>query len=423
MSQRNSLLVPKFKYTDEEDRKQWIEHIYPISEYLLHVVKQIEWERFHLNYFIYGGSALEIYNNQYKALTEKKGFSLHSYVDPTADIDVEVCSNNDSDSFDTLFDDICIKLQENIIPIEKYSNFTVKPTRDDLEKTEALYYGTPFTVVKSKQIHNFVVQYIRADHERKGIDLRIQINIRINDTYKDHCVEFLLNNKKCSEEKRFFTEKILGYTLINIFSELKNCMDVISNGDSYNSKPPFSYKFKKIPHYITRSIYLFFLIIVLFEEPLQLKQFKEQHETIQEIFNSIIFNIEFILSNKGKTKGESVFGLWEHIGPPEEEMFEYVKTCLQFLFRNLRFNEVVSLILYRAYKNIQKRFREQMEESKVYLSQRYREQIEFLENYYTRGGASGGRRRSKKTNKKLKLFKKSKKKSNSPFKKHKGIHH
>ena len=66
---------------------------------------------------------------------------------------------------------------------------------------------------------------------------------------------------------------------------------------------------------------------------------------------------------------------------------------------------------------------EESKESKVYLSQRYREHIEFLENYYTRGGASGGMRRSKKTKKKLKLFKKSKKKSNSPFKKHKGIHH
>ena len=111
------LKTPKFKYTLNEERKVFISSMYPYADYFMNAVRDIPWKlytfaeeteyTFHNSksmttiteshreykmcknenyptYVLLGGCAYEILNKKYRNI------NLHSYCDPTGDIDVSI---------------------------------------------------------------------------------------------------------------------------------------------------------------------------------------------------------------------------------------------------------------------------------------------------------------------------------------------
>jgi hypothetical protein len=114
-----------FKYTKDEKRIQWNKHTYPIGEYMIALVQSIPWLDYSFTgkvnflhyddedekyahplwiekeietkkitippYYYFGGCVYEILNSLYK---KQLGNSLHTFTDPTGDIDVRLCVPN-----------------------------------------------------------------------------------------------------------------------------------------------------------------------------------------------------------------------------------------------------------------------------------------------------------------------------------------
>lgn len=124
-----------FKYTKDEKRILWNKHTYPIGEYIIALVQSIPWKKYSFKgkvkflyyddedeslnyplwiekeietteiiyppYYYFGGCVYEILNTMYRKQLEK---SLHTFTDPTGDIDVRLCLPNikikDPDTFE-----------------------------------------------------------------------------------------------------------------------------------------------------------------------------------------------------------------------------------------------------------------------------------------------------------------------------------
>lgn len=92
--------VPAFKYTTDPARRAWTTMIYPYAPYFFNLLREIPWGSFYFNnndftakcnsrvpYIIKGGAAFEIID---RGLADKAWPSLHDYVDPTGDIDINI---------------------------------------------------------------------------------------------------------------------------------------------------------------------------------------------------------------------------------------------------------------------------------------------------------------------------------------------
>lgn len=131
-----------FKYTKDKKRILWNKYTYPIGEYIIQLVQNIPWKDYSFEgkikflyyieddddnlipawkehtiktkpidkfpYYFFGGCVYEILNNEFKQL----GNSLHTYTDPTGDVDVRIGLPN-------------IEIKEKII--DDYSDFMFEP--------------------------------------------------------------------------------------------------------------------------------------------------------------------------------------------------------------------------------------------------------------------------------------------------------
>lgn len=108
-----------FKYTQDPDRILWTKNVFPIAEYIIQAIQNIPWSTYTFEgisafwsnteavfqrediqvktnaptslYFYFGGSVYEIMNGLY----DRPGLpDLHSYVDPTGDLDVMIMLPN-----------------------------------------------------------------------------------------------------------------------------------------------------------------------------------------------------------------------------------------------------------------------------------------------------------------------------------------
>ena len=102
-----------FKYTQDPDRILWTKNVFPIAEYIIQAIQKIPWESYKFvgtsafwkksgrferddfevtihpsstpRYYYFGGSVYEIMNKLYNRADMP---NLHSYVDPTGDLDI-----------------------------------------------------------------------------------------------------------------------------------------------------------------------------------------------------------------------------------------------------------------------------------------------------------------------------------------------
>jgi hypothetical protein len=110
-----SIKESSFKYTTNKERKKWIKHLYPFGEYFIHLFSKIDYNDYSYKgkfrawyvvgddeykyddinieakhkksltpFYYFGGVSYELLNETYKCV------DLHKYVDPTADIDIEL---------------------------------------------------------------------------------------------------------------------------------------------------------------------------------------------------------------------------------------------------------------------------------------------------------------------------------------------
>jgi hypothetical protein len=107
-----------FKYTEDSDRKLWTKNVFPIAEYIIQAIQNIPWSTYSFDaystvwkssgstfeseevrvktlplsegesrYYYFGGSVYEIMNKLYNRANMP---NLHTYVDPTGDLDVMI---------------------------------------------------------------------------------------------------------------------------------------------------------------------------------------------------------------------------------------------------------------------------------------------------------------------------------------------
>jgi len=142
------LMVPKFKYTFDEERKLFINCLYPYSDIFLNTIREIPWNNYSYNglidikyeefrkpainlqiesntgdnkpvcYFL-GGTVYEILNQKFK-----NSVDYHSYADATSDIDVTLYPPKINYKNDGLMNDYitCLFINENENRINPYYN-------------------------------------------------------------------------------------------------------------------------------------------------------------------------------------------------------------------------------------------------------------------------------------------------------------
>jgi hypothetical protein len=144
------LMVPKFKYTFDEERKLFINCLYPYSDYFLNMIREINWNAYSYNgpidvvyseyrkpelniqpegstegnkpvcYFL-GGTVYEILNQKFK-----NSVDYHNYADATSDIDVSLylprIKLKDNNLMDEYVRSVFINENENRIN-HYYNNF------------------------------------------------------------------------------------------------------------------------------------------------------------------------------------------------------------------------------------------------------------------------------------------------------------
>jgi len=267
--------VPPFKYTVEEDRKRWISLLYPLSPMFLQLVKDINWAGLGLTYQLFGGTAYELYNAEYYDLTTKEGFNLHTYADPTADIDISVFYDptkniNGTITNTTLFDEILKK-------VTSLNYYFVKHLGANTFST-ALLNKAKYQRYEQVGFFNITLKYFW------GHGYRIRIECTIG-TFTDHIMEFIIYPKPPIEVPSLL---IKGFYVRDILYELYRNIAVI-NEDCFNSRKYTLSNIKAVNH-SNRFIYGYKLldILCLNKQYILSTESSYYQETLTLLFNEIL---------------------------------------------------------------------------------------------------------------------------------------
>lgn len=215
--------VPRFKYSDNA-RKKWVSAVYPLSGYFLDLIKHLPWEELGLKYSIFGGAAYELYNRQFYSLTKEHGFDLHTYADPTADIDVDIITTKNESALeysDILFNNVVRELRLRM-PIFRKHLFN-----EDINEHPAFEQQDGARTYKHEYVDFFLVS---IDTTFNSIRIRISLQVA---EHTDHCVELILESRASKRSReclvndiptRNLLDEVVGsfgryFLLLNIYRE------------------------------------------------------------------------------------------------------------------------------------------------------------------------------------------------------------
>jgi len=262
MAENGLVKVPPFKYTSNEfntNRKKWVSTMYPLSIYFLDIIKGINWAELGFTYYIFGGAAYEVYNRTYTTLTNSYGFNLHTYADPTSDIDVAVAfldpsilKNPDKmkEMIDALFDAIAQQLEatryfNKFLNTPNYSENILTPKNKD-------------DTYAPRQVGPFILGYFKDTEDTENTSYRIRLNYKIGD-YIDHSMEFLIANGMPGRQHVLNT----GLIVRDLYFELYRNIDLIHEwyDDLVMNRTDFTVK---VINHIGRFTYGFQLLNILY---------------------------------------------------------------------------------------------------------------------------------------------------------------
>jgi hypothetical protein len=224
--------VPRFKYSDDA-RKKWVSTVYPLSGYFLELIKHLPWKELGLKYSIFGGAAYELYNRQFYSLTKDHGFDLHTYADPTADIDVSIATTENESALgysDILFNHVVRELRLRM-PIFRKHLFN-----EDINEHPALesQYGT-------RTYNHEYVDFFLVTINTSINSIRIRISLEVAE-HTDHCVELILESRVSKQSRecpvnhiptRNLLDEVLGsfgryFLLLNMYREGNESPDTLT---------------------------------------------------------------------------------------------------------------------------------------------------------------------------------------------------
>jgi hypothetical protein len=196
MSQNIIARTPTFKYTTNKfnkKRKEWISTMYPFSTHFLDILKRIPWTDLGFTYCIFGGAAYEVYNMTYAKITEADGYNLHTYVDPTSDIDVNVTyldpeiNKLKPEDISEIISNLYSAIADELEAVPYFTKYLNTPDYSESNKQENEF--GPFLL--SDQIGPFILG-IYQDDKTRSVSYRIRVNYKIGVDI-DHNMEFLID--------------------------------------------------------------------------------------------------------------------------------------------------------------------------------------------------------------------------------------
>jgi len=260
MAENILVKIPPFKYTSNEfntKRKKWVSMMYPLSTHFLDIVKRIDWKKLGFAYYIFGGAAYEMYNMTYATLTDTYGFNLHTYVDPTSDIDVIVAflhpesltTDKIINMIGALYDAIAEQLEATPRYFNKFLNI---PT--NFEKNMGHNYNGTFLI--GDIIGPLMLELYKDTDKDKSY--RIRINYKIED-HIDHSMEFLIGTGFPGHSLQLHT----GLMVRDLYFELYRNIDLINEwyDDILLNRTDFTVK---VINHIGRFTYGFQLLNILY---------------------------------------------------------------------------------------------------------------------------------------------------------------
>ena len=244
-----------FRYTDDITRTHFIEELYPISNLLIKSISKIPWKKYKFigetecsimnedesieifdvdiisclskyPYYIFGGSACELYGKEYKDVV-----NIHDIVDPSADIDIRI-------QFPQIFKednpDFIYKNEEYNILIT-YENKVSKLTE---HYTLWLFNEVVKMIQKNVLYFNNTVcslPNLEDDHETEHANLSKAVGpILITRSYlfKDNAIKIQVSTK-IDNESQHFIEFILIIDDGSINQVIKKEDDIKQNENKY----------------------------------------------------------------------------------------------------------------------------------------------------------------------------------------------
>lgn len=223
MEPLQTLRESDFLYTDDLSRKLWTLHFYPYSEWLLNTVREIPWKTYQYkglgvytgengefntlesftktapSYWFLGGTAYELLGKKYP-----KSPSLRRFVDPTADIDVQVLppkiENSENDMSGLLYYD---SNSQPGLYYDHFTNWIVKEFHDRLMKQEPFFhkaFGSLMSFedseydevpIQSVPVGKMKIMTVLNDKQMFKIQLVAKIHVNGRDIL-DHVLEMVI---------------------------------------------------------------------------------------------------------------------------------------------------------------------------------------------------------------------------------------
>lgn len=258
MAENVLVKVPPFKYTSNEfntKRKKWVSTMYPLSTHFLDIVKRIDWKKLGFAYYIFGGAAYEMYNMTYATLTDTYGFNLHTYADPTSDIDVAVAfldpDSLNQEKINEMIGALYDAIAEQLEATPYFTKFLNVPEYSETNTTTN-DFGTFL-------IHDEIGPFILGLHkDKEDTSYRIRLNYKIGDSV-DHSMEFLIDKELVAHPLQLHT----GLMVRDLYFELYRNIHLIDEwyDDILLNRTDFTVK---VINHIGRFTYGFQLLNILY---------------------------------------------------------------------------------------------------------------------------------------------------------------